>query len=214
MSEGQSITFRTADSSIDAVTVLRGASGARFTKGFGGWVEQARPKRIGATIWNGRPLLGMDVPIMFDGFIDNDPVEIDISRLIRMSWPPKEGSEPPAIRVSGGTPGDTYTWVIEDLEFGDEQIWAFYHGSMVRFRQDCTVKLLQSVDIDVATALRPNVSGQKNGHPRFYVVKTGDTLPKIAVKMYHDRKKWKVIANANNISDPHKIKVGQRLRIP
>jgi nucleoid-associated protein YgaU len=152
----------------------------------------------------------MDVPIMFDGWLDDDPQEIDIGRLIRMSWPPREHAEPPQVKVSGGTPGDQYTWVINDLAWGDEQIWKEYHGQMVRFRQDCTVRLLQFVDVATVAAIPQNPPHA----PRFYVVKKGDTLQSIAVKMYHNRSKWKLIAKANHIRDPRSIHVGQRLKIP
>jgi LysM repeat protein len=210
---GQEITFRTVDSSIEPVTALRGETPPKLTDGFGGWTEQERPKLTAATVWNGKPALKMDVAIMFDGYMKDDPVEAEISRLIRMSWPPKEHEQPPAVKVSGGTPGDTYTWVINDISFGDEQIWQFFHGSMVRYRQDAVVHLLQFVDIDTVAAQSPNVGGQR-GHPRFYIVKQGDTLGSIAVKMYGKRSKWKDIAKANGIRDPKNIKVGQRLKIP
>ncbi|GAA4601071.1 LysM repeat protein [Actinoplanes octamycinicus] len=49
---------------------------------------------------------------------------------------------------------------------------------------------------------------------RQYTVAKGDTLWKIARMMYGDGKRWKKIADANHITDPNKIKVGQRLVIP
>lgn len=47
-----------------------------------------------------------------------------------------------------------------------------------------------------------------------YTVKPGDTLWIIAQNFYNDGTKWKVIQDANNISDPSKIKVGITLTIP
>lgn len=47
-----------------------------------------------------------------------------------------------------------------------------------------------------------------------YVVKSGDTLSKIAKEFYGDANKYMDIANANNISNPDKIDVGQELKIP
>lgn len=47
-----------------------------------------------------------------------------------------------------------------------------------------------------------------------YVVKSGDTLSKIAKEFYGDAGKYMEIAKANNISNPDKINVGQELHIP
>jgi len=45
-------------------------------------------------------------------------------------------------------------------------------------------------------------------------VKSGDTLAKIAKKFYGDARKYTLIAEVNDMSDPDKIRVGQVLDIP
>jgi len=47
-----------------------------------------------------------------------------------------------------------------------------------------------------------------------YTVKAGDSLSKISRLYYGDANQYMKIAQANNIPDPDKIKVGQQLRIP
>lgn len=47
-----------------------------------------------------------------------------------------------------------------------------------------------------------------------YVVKSGDTLFRISKNFYGDEKKFQLIIDANNIKDPKKIQVGQKLKIP
>ncbi|MGH7890241.1 MAG: LysM peptidoglycan-binding domain-containing protein [Thermodesulfobacteriota bacterium] len=47
-----------------------------------------------------------------------------------------------------------------------------------------------------------------------YVVKQGDTLGDIAEEQLGSKEEWKLIARANNIDNPDKIYVGQRLSIP
>jgi nucleoid-associated protein YgaU len=47
-----------------------------------------------------------------------------------------------------------------------------------------------------------------------HVVKAGDMLMKISKKYYGDENKYKIIMEANNITDPNKIAVGQTLKIP
>ena len=52
--------------------------------------------------------------------------------------------------------------------------------------------------------------------PRTYVVKKGDSLSKIAEKVYGDANRWKEIfrANKDQIEDARLIRPGQELRIP
>jgi nucleoid-associated protein YgaU len=47
-----------------------------------------------------------------------------------------------------------------------------------------------------------------------YVVKSGDTLSKISKSFYGTPNEYNKIAQANGISNPDKIQVGQELRIP
>jgi nucleoid-associated protein YgaU len=52
--------------------------------------------------------------------------------------------------------------------------------------------------------------------PRIYVVKSGDSLSKIAKEVYGKAGRWKEIyeANKDQIKDPNLIYRGQKLRIP
>ena len=52
--------------------------------------------------------------------------------------------------------------------------------------------------------------------PRTYEVRSGDSLSKIAKRVYGDAGKWRQIFNANTdtLKDPDKIYPGQNLRIP
>lgn len=68
-----------------------------------------------------------------------------------------------------------------------------------------------SADIKLDNANDPEIA---SGGVRTYVVKSGDTLSKIAKEFYGDANKYMEIANANNISNPDKIDVGQELKIP
>jgi LysM repeat protein len=49
---------------------------------------------------------------------------------------------------------------------------------------------------------------------QMYKVQPGDNLSKISKQFYGDANKFMVIAKANNLADPDKIKVGQELLIP
>src|SRR4051794_4478280 len=58
---------------------------------------------------------------------------------------------------------------------------------------------------------KPAPGGAKT---RIYVVKRGDTLSRIAQKMYGNANLWPRIARANHLRDPNRITPGQRLKIP
>lgn len=54
---------------------------------------------------------------------------------------------------------------------------------------------------------------QMSGQEEF-VVEAGDTLSSIAEEKLGSGDQWKVIARANGIDDPAKLRVGQKLVIP
>lgn len=62
----------------------------------------------------------------------------------------------------------------------------------------------------------PDGNGADNviGDNTTYTVKSGDNLMKISKKFYGEEGKYKLIMQANNITDPDKIKIGQELKIP
>lgn len=59
-------------------------------------------------------------------------------------------------------------------------------------------------------------SGGSSTATRIYVVKSGDSLSKIAKREYGDAGAWNAIfeANKDQIKDPNLIHPGQKLKIP
>ena len=62
----------------------------------------------------------------------------------------------------------------------------------------------------------PAAPAGENKYTQWYEVKSGDTLWKIAKERYGDGNLYTEIFKANQdvLTDPDKIKVGQKLRIP
>jgi len=62
----------------------------------------------------------------------------------------------------------------------------------------------------------PTKAAAENPYTQHYVVQKGDTLSKIAREYYGDAMLYPKIFEANRdiLSDPNRIKPGQRLRIP
>lgn len=90
------------------------------------------------------------------------------------------------------------------------------------------VALLESNQSDAAPAERPDdqgeaddgdgeegpASSQGRGGGLTYVVKNGDNLSRIAKKFYDDASLGTFIAEANSLTDPADLSVGQKLVIP
>jgi LysM repeat protein len=64
----------------------------------------------------------------------------------------------------------------------------------------------------VAAAMEP--AKPATASPGTYTIGRGDTLAKIATKLYRDPKKWTAIAQANPGLNPARVKVGQVLKLP
>lgn len=69
---------------------------------------------------------------------------------------------------------------------------------------------------DVLSNLKVAADAPKEPEVEFYVIKAGDTLGKIAKRVYGDAMQYPKIFEANKevIKDPDKIFVGQKIRIP
>lgn len=72
-------------------------------------------------------------------------------------------------------------------------------------------KSLEQVLIEQVTAYAGRTGG---GSPSSYTVERGDTLSRIALKVYGDSHRFPLIQQANNLADPSHITVGQVLTIP
>lgn len=190
------------------VAVLRGEGAPRMTGGGGGWAVEARPKRVGLTLWNGRDPYSMDVPVLFDGWADNEPQENAISILNQMQMG-GDFREPPTVTITGSVPIKNARWVITGIDWGDNVIWDGNH----RLRQDAVVHLTQYNPED---RLNVRNKGQVRANPKPYVVKRGDTFKKISQSQYGTPDKWRIIMNANGIRDPEKIStlIGKQIRVP
>lgn len=211
--------FSTPSANIPNVRVKRGFAPPRIESGHARWEVVDRVKRRSAVLFSGSDPLRMSVPILFDGWSSKTSVEHEISNIERMRH--IIGGEPPIVKVAGGVPAKGISWVIEGIDYTDQAvIWITKGGVQVRSRQDMTINLLEKIDAEIII-LGSGTPGNSRGNapsktrPGVYIVKAGDAnLGRIAVKLYHDRKMWKKIADANGIRDPNNISVNQQLVLP
>lgn len=190
-----------------SVAVLRGDGAPKMVGGGGGWQVEARPKRVGLTIWQGRDPYKMDVPVLFDGWSEDKSQETAISILNQMQMG-SDFQEPPRVTIVGAVPVKNATWVI-DIDWGDQVI---YDGGQ-RYRQDAIVHMTQYTP---EGRLNVKNKGQLKVPSQPYQVKAGDTFKSISQKRYGTPSKYKLIMAANKIRDPKKIKslVNKTIRIP
>lgn len=84
--------------------------------------------------------------------------------------------------------------------------------------QNWTTRKPADDDLSTEMSEQPAPSAQKVKAMKAttYTVKKGDTLEKIASKVYGKSSKWKKIYNANRdtLSSPNRVYVGQKLNIP
>lgn len=203
-------SYKFVSSKGTSVICLRGSNAPKQTGGGGGWEVEARPRRVGLTLWKGREPYRMDVPVLFDGWAADRSIEVAISTLNQMQMG-KDLQEPASVTIEGLVPVKGIKWVIESIEWGDEVIW----GDPGRLRQDAVVRLLQ---------YNPEVMFQitKTSTPKPKTVKTkaGDTLRKVAARpdVYRDESKWQIIAKAQKPPlrkmGSEKLAAGIELRIP
>lgn len=181
----------------------------------GGWSIIDRPKRKGFLEWTGRAPISMDVPIVFDHFKRNLSVEGLITSLTRFV---DRGDTAPGtvLRIRGPLPYTSAQWVISTLSPGES---LRRHLDGARVRAFFTVTLLEYVTGDVLGSPAQAAQQRQAISPglastRAYTVKQGDNLMIIAALLLGSPHRWHHIADLNGISDPHRLKVGQLLRIP
>lgn len=200
---------------------LMGDGQPQVSGGYGGWQTVDRPRRAQLTEWNGHASFQVVIPFMLDGFITGVNIQPAIDTLEAMARVNHPSTEPPILILDGGgaIPHDIIhkhdkRWVITDIQWGDAE-WHPQNG--YKIRQAGSVTLLEyTKDAHLRTTPAKKAKGKKGkgAKHKTYIVKKGDTLPKIAQHELHDPARWKEIAKLNKLRDPNHLKKGQRLKLP
>jgi nucleoid-associated protein YgaU len=175
------------------------------TDGFGGWTEVPRPNNTPITEWVGSPALRLSLPLFLDGYREGKSVQRDLDRLLSLGRTRDGDHEPPAFRVSGPIPYSGTKFVLETTpDFGA----TIRNNRGKLLRQALTLSLLEYGRPD-----RIKV-GRRPSKRRTYTVREGDTIRKIAVKLFGDADRAREIAKLNGIRDIRKpLKPGRVIRI-
>jgi hypothetical protein len=199
---------------------------AIVTEGYAGWQVVSRPKDVGITTWQGRNPMAIEIPFMLDYLplwrssnLDHPGVacENQVTNLEQLCGIGGH-SQPSICCVDGGgmIPHDytTYSkhrWVIEQVSWDRQmEIRSQHSGRRLRCGGQLTIRQYMTA----SEILQRIASKDRAVKPRYYVVKRGDNLEKIASKFYGDANKWKKIADVNHMRDHRSLTIGKRIRIP
>lgn len=182
-----------------------------------GWSSKGRPGEVGLASWSGMDPLTQEIPILLDRFAERQHVESELTHLRGIAGIGRgdfDGLAPTAVRITGPIHFREKLWVITDIEETEVLRLPWTLGGNVT-RYQATLKLMEYISPD-QIRLRRRKQKRKR-FPVFYVVRKGDTLARIAQKVYDDKSKWNLIGDAQSpkIRDPRKkLKPGRKLRIP
>ena len=152
--------------------------------------------------------------LVFGGRLERKSADDQLKRLQQLA----KAKLPLTIEYEPRTDG---SWVITSLSY-DSQLREL--GTSEIARAEVQIEFTEYVD-KLMTQQPPGKGsgggGSGGGKPGSgdkkrvtYTIKKGDTLYSIAKKFYGDADRWKVIAKANDIKDPRKLKVGKVIKIP
>lgn len=196
-----------------------------ITEGYAGWRTVDRPRDISIVEWAGRVPFLIEIPFFLDYYMEEIKTgpgincEQQVSNLETLCGVGGH-ARPPICRVNGRglIPHDedsagrgVHQWVIEQVEW-DRTLEVRARTTGRRLQCGGNVSIRKFVEArDILKRISPTARAVV---PKNYRVKAGDTLSKIAAKMYGDASKWKIIADANHIRDRRRLRVNQVLKIP
>lgn len=207
-----------------AMIALLGPLAPTVSGGYGGWSEVQRPRRPAMTKYDGRAPFKLDIDIMIDGYMFDQPVERAIEQLDKLAiHDERRDDEPPRVKVFGPLRPRflNMEWVILDIEWASESPDVITNQGGDHLRQRAMVHLSEYVPDD---RIKLDLGGRKGAAARkkkakkagqrSATVRHGESLQEFAKRTMGDRSKWKEIAKLNHIRDPKRIHAGQKLKLP
>jgi len=155
----------------------------------------------------------LKLQLFFDTYAEGTDVRLHTEPLWRMMMvnpdktnPRTNKSEPPAVSFQWG--GLVFVAVITSLS---QKFTLFLKdGTPVRTTVDITLEQLG----DEEDYPRQNPTSGGGEAPRTRVVQVGERIDLIAFQEYEDASQWRLIADANGLPEPRRLRPGQRLIIP
>lgn len=212
------VTFYERKYPARSITATLGDTPPTPTAGGGGWTQVILPKRSAVMVWKGRDqLMVLTIPIVIGSIVDETgPVFPERNALAAMWRPDEATEEPPVIKVKAlgdAVPFQHLQYVITDLTWGSSTAGDVVGDQNARRTMQKMVVTVTEYEADERLeAVKKKHQQTVHGGGFEYRVKKGDTLRSIAKRF---GLVWQDIADVQTpvITDPRKIKVGQRLLI-
>ena len=149
----------------------------------------------------------LSMELFFDTYEAGTDVRTEYTNRIDALLTRKGGrTSPPICNFVWGTTL-TFTAVLQSAR---KQFTMFLdNGTPVRARVNVTFKEFKPPERQ-----KLETKGKTTTNTKVRLVKQGDTLSQIAGEEYKDPKKWRVIADANGITDPRTLQAGSQITIP
>lgn len=125
----------------------------------------------------------------------------------RLKDPKSKKARPPRVQFVWGN-----LWSFNAVIKQIQQKFTLFHNDGTPVRATLTVTFEQ--EKDTATLAGQNPSSGGTGGERVWTVKKGDTLGWIAYREYGQTSMWRLIADANDLSDVRELEPGTVLLIP
>jgi hypothetical protein len=156
----------------------------------------------------------LSLDLLFDATDNTRDVRSVTDQLFRMmevdtslaSGKSKNSGRPPMVTFSWGE-FVSFKSVIESLSVQ----YTLFDQTGKPLRAQVKLSLIQAAKAEDASSQNPTTRGEVLST---HIVRDGDSLPSIAYAAYGDAAAWRVIAEANNIDDPLRLRRGETLTIP
>lgn len=208
--------------SVDVdVEILMGNGPATPNGGLGGWQQKERPDAKSMTEWTGQETIMQSVPLLLNGFMEGNSIQGQANDIIALGRKTVDDEVPPVFRMFGPIHFGWLPWVLESIDWGEAEDQVIRDSNTRLMRQEVTLHVAEYEGPDsirtkrIRKAFGTGATIGIGAPGNVYIVSDGDTLGKIAAKLYGDRSRWKEIGDKNGINDPNQeLKAGRELKLP
>lgn len=179
------------------------------------WQDQQGNRRRPELQYTGGDRKRLSMELFYDTYEKKEDVRLHtgkLSKLLAVTTDDKNnGKRPPTLELSWGPEnadtGFPFKCVLESLK----SQFTLFTGSGMPVRAKCSVSFKQ---YELPAEEQQREPRRSSFPAQTYTVREGDTLSGIAVAVWKDPMKWRVIAEANQIDNPLRLRAGQSLVIP
>ena len=172
------------------------------------------------TPWSEVNVFGMDSPpvqfsmgerkrLSMELFFDTSEEKTDVreytSKVEQLMLVNAQEHRPPILRFIGGSL--SFDCVMEDLV----QRYTLFDNGGIPLR--AILKVVFKEYTTAATQLS-NTRRESADHTKRMALREGETLSSISAREYNDPRKWRAIADANDIDDPENVSAGTVVELP